>query len=217
MTLFWDLAVEYFPYLLRGALVTLQITAGALAISIVIGFVVALMRLSTKRILTWPAAVYVEIIRDTPALLQLFIIYFGLASWGVRLPALPSAIIALGVMGGAILTEVFRAGIESIDRGQIEAGKALGMNTTQVMKRIIMPQAFRVVLPPFTNFVVTLIKDTALVLTIAVPEIMYRAYSVAGITFRDMQIYILAGVIYFLICFPIARLARWFERRQPAN
>lgn len=207
----FSLVRDYGVYILGGTTTTLELTGGAVAISIVIGLVVALARLSNSRLLSLVAASYVEIIRNTPALLQLFIVYFGLAGYGVKLDPLTAGIISLGIIGGAYLAEIFRAGIQSIDRGQIEAGMSIGMRGTQVMRRVIIPQAAVLVLPPSTNFLIGLIKDTSLLLTISLAEITYRAYNVAAQTFQSMNVYLIAGVIYFMICFPLSRVARRME------
>jgi polar amino acid transport system permease protein len=133
----------------------------------------------------------------------------------VNLNSFTAAVLTLGFIGGAYLAEVFRAGIESVDRGQVEAAVSLGMRPAPVMRRIVLPQALVLILPPFTNFVIALLKDTSLALTIAVPEIMYRSYDVASQTFRSMEVYTMAGAIYLAICLPLSRLVRALERRRP--
>ncbi len=207
------LAVKYGPYILSGVGITLQLTVMSLALSFPLGFLTALMGLSRRPLLRGTALFYVEVIRGTPALLQLFIVYFGLTSWGVRLDPIPAAAITLGLIGGAYVAEIFRAGIEAVDIGQIEAGTAIGMTRSQVMRRVILPQAIQVVLPPLTNFLISLIKDTSLALTISVPEIMYRSYDVASQTFRSMEVYSIAGIIYLCLCVPLSFLVRRLERR----
>ena len=166
------------------------------------------------RWLRFIAATYIEVIRAMPALLQLFIIYFGLTSFSIRLDPFSAASLTLGLIGAAYAAEVFRAGIESVDRGQYEASRSLGMSAPLAMRRIILPQAAVLVLPPFTNFVIAMVKDTSLALTIAVPEIMYRSYDAASQSFRSMEIYLMAGLIYMAICLPLSQLAQAFERRK---
>jgi His/Glu/Gln/Arg/opine family amino acid ABC transporter permease subunit len=214
MTDFVDLAHRYFPYILRGAVVTLELTLLALVGSVIIGLVVALARLSPSRWLKGPAVVYIELIRATPALLQLFVVYFGLTSFDIRLDPFTAAALTLSVIGGAYAAEVFRAGIEAVDRGQYEAGRSLGMTAPLAMRRIILPQAAVLILPPFTNFVIAMVKDTSLALTIAVPEIMYRSYDAASQSFRSLEIYAMAGAIYVAICLPLSQLAQFLERRR---
>ena len=205
---------HYFPYILKGAVVTIELTVVSLLISIALGLVAAIAKLSGRRIGSVIANIYIELIRGTPALLQLFIIYFGLTSYGINLDSFTAAALTLGFIGGAYLAEVFRAGIQSVDRGQVEAAVSLGLLPSTVMRRIILPQALVLTLPPFTNFVIALLKDTSLALTIAVPEIMYRSYDVASQTFRSMEVYAMAGAIYLAVCLPLSRLVRALERRQ---
>jgi His/Glu/Gln/Arg/opine family amino acid ABC transporter permease subunit len=212
---FFDLAARYFPYILGGARITLELTVLSLAISMVLGLGAAISKRSSHRIFRLPATLYIEVIRGTPALLQIFLVYFGLTSYGVQLAPFPAAVLTLGFMGGAYLAEIFRAGIESVDRGQVEAAISLGMKPVQVMRRIVLPQAMVVMLPPFTNFVIGLIKDTSLALTITVPDIMYRAYDAASQSFRSMQIYAMAGAIYLALCYPLSRLAKYLESKRP--
>lgn len=214
MIAFIDLAQRYFPYILKGAIVTIELTAVALAGSIVLGLLLAIARLGSLRWLRAVAGVYIELIRATPALLQLFIIYFGLTSFNIRLDPFSAAALTLGLIGGAYAAEVFRAGIEAVDRGQFEAARSLGMPAPLAMRRIILPQAAVLILPPFTNFVIAMIKDTSLALTIAVPEIMYRSYDAASQSFRSLEIYAMAGVIYVAICLPLAQFAKALERRR---
>jgi polar amino acid transport system permease protein len=214
MANFFELAEEYFPYILSGAVVTLQLTAMALLASTVLGLATAFARMSPLRWLRVLAATYIEVIRGLPALLQLFIIYFGLTSFDIRLDPFSAASLTLGLIGAAYAAEIFRAGIESVDRGQYEASRSLGMSAPLAMRRIILPQAAVLILPPFTNFVIAMVKDTSLALTIAVPEIMYRSYDAASQSFRSMEIYLMAGVIYMVICLPLSQLAQAFERRK---
>ncbi len=211
---FIDLARHYFPYIARGAVVTLELTAVALAGSVVLGLLLAIARLTHIAWLRGIAGVYIELIRATPALLQLFIIYFGLTTFGVRLDPFAAAALTLGLIGGAYAAEIFRAGIEAVDRGQFEAARSLGMPAPLAMRRIILPQAAILILPPFTNFVIAMVKDTSLALTIAVPEIMYRSYDAASQSFRSLEIYAMAGIIYVAICLPLAQLAKALERRK---
>jgi ABC-type amino acid transport system permease subunit len=170
--------------------------------------------MSPTRWLRGPAVVYIELIRATPALLQLFVVYFGLTAFDIRLDPFSAASLTLAVIGGAYAAEVFRAGIEAVDRGQYEAARSLGMPAALAMRRIILPQAAVLILPPFTNFVIAMVKDTSLALTIAVPEIMYRSYDAASQSFRSIEIYAMAGAIYVAICLPLSQLAQVLERRR---
>lgn len=210
---FFDFALKYLPYVARGAIVTIELTVLALALGAVLGLLGAMAKQSGRQPFVFIANVYVEVIRGTPALLQIFVMYFGLATYGLRLDPLTAAALTLGIIGGAYITEIIRAGIEAVDRGQVEAATSLGMAPATIMRRIILPQAVVLMVPPFTNFLIAMIKDTSLALTISVPEIMYRSYDVASQTYRSMEIYALAGLIYLAMCYPLSRLARRLERR----
>lgn len=202
--------------LLLGAITTVEITLLSFLAAIVIGLLFALLKLSRFRLLTFLIDVYVEVFRNTPVLAQVFIIYFGLAYTGVKIASLPAAVIALGLNGGAILTEVFRAGLSAIHHGQREAALAVGMTPWATMRYIILPQTWRITLPPVGNYAIALLKDTAVVSAIAAPEIMFYARNLVTSTFETTFIYILAALLYFALSFPIARLVDRYERRQRA-
>jgi len=202
--------------LLLGAVTTVEITLTALALAIAIGLGLALLKLSRFRILHLLIDVYVEIFRSTPVLAQLFIIYFGLAYTGLKVDAFPAAIIGLGLNGGAVLTEVFRAGFAAIHHGQREAALAVGMTPWVSLRYIIVPQSWRITLPPLGNYAIALLKDTAVVSAIAAPEIMFYARNLVTSTFETTLVYVLAAVLYFCLSFPLARLVDRFERRQRA-
>ena len=211
---FIDFALKYLPYVARGAIVTIELTVMALVLGAVLGLLGAIAKQSGSRPLVFVANVYVEVIRGTPALLQIFVMYFGLATYGLRLDPLTAAALTLGIIGGAYITEIIRAGIEAVDRGQVEAATSLGMAPAAIMRRIVLPQAVVLMVPPFTNFLIAMIKDTSLALTISVPEIMYRSYDVASQTYRSMEIYAVAGMIYLAMCYPLSLLAKRLERRR---
>lgn len=202
--------------LLLGAVTTVEITLASLVAAIVIGLGLALLKLTRFRPLHWLIDVYVEVFRNTPVLVQLFLIYFGLAYLGVKVAALPAAIIGLSLNGGAILTEVFRAGLAAIHHGQREAALAVGMTPWASLRYIILPQTWRITLPPLGNYAIALLKDTAVVSAIAAPEIMFYARNLVTLTFETTLIYILAAALYFCLSFPLARLVDHFERQQRA-
>jgi His/Glu/Gln/Arg/opine family amino acid ABC transporter permease subunit len=202
--------------LLLGAVTTIEITLASLLFAIVIGLGLALVKLSRFKPLHWVIDVYVELFRGTPVLAQLFIIYFGLAYMGFKISAFPAAIIGLGLNGGAVLTEVFRAGFGAIHHGQREAALAVGMTPWVSLQTIILPQTWRITLPPLGNYAIALLKDTAVVSAIAAPEIMFYARNLVTSTFETTLIYVLAAALYFCLSFPLARLVERFERRQRA-
>jgi His/Glu/Gln/Arg/opine family amino acid ABC transporter permease subunit len=217
---FWTVMVDRFPYfmslLLKGAVMTVAVAAGALALALVLGLVIALLRMSRSRLLNSFAYVYTEFLRGTPALAQLFVIYFGLPDIGIELKPVEAAIVGLGINGSAYLSEVYRAGIQAIHRGQFEAAFSLGMTPIGSMRYIVLPQAVRMMLPPITNFSITLLKDTALVSVVAVPEIMFYARNLVTETFQSMHVYLLAAAIYLAMTIPMSRLVARLERTRRA-
>jgi His/Glu/Gln/Arg/opine family amino acid ABC transporter permease subunit len=202
--------------LLLGAVTTVEITLASLLVAVVLGLGLALLKLTRFRALHWLIDAYVEVFRNTPVLAQLFLIYFGLAYMGFKITAFPAAIIGLGLNGGAILTEVFRAGFSAIHHGQREAALAVGMTPWASMRYIILPQTWRITLPPLGNYAIALLKDTAVVSAIAAPEIMFYARNLVTSTFQTTLVYVLAAALYFCLSFPLARLVDRFERRQRA-
>ncbi len=202
--------------LLLGAVTTVEITLASLFLAIVIGLGFALLKLSRFKLLHWMIDIYVELFRGTPVLAQLFIIYFGLAYMGFKVASFPAAIIGLGLNGGAVLTEVFRAGFGAIHHGQREAALAVGMTPWSSLRYIILPQTWRITLPPLGNYAIALLKDTAVVSAIAAPEIMFYARNLVTSTFETTLIYVLAAALYFCLSFPLARLVERFEKRQSA-
>ncbi len=217
MSDYLQLVQTYFPYVAKGASITIQLTVVALLGSVALGLLTTFAKLANLRLLRIVATIYIELIRATPALLQLFIIYFGLTSFGLRLDPFTAASITLSLVGGAYAAEIFRAGIEAVDTGQFEAARSLGMSTPLAMRRIILPQAAVIVLPPFTNFVISMIKDTSLALTISVPEIMYRSYDASSQSYRSMAIYSMAAVLYLAICLPLSGFAKALEKRRASR
>ena len=192
---------------------TVQITAGSLAVAIVFGLVMAVIKTSRLRIARFLVNVYIEIFRDIPALTLLFILYFGLAYMGFMIEPVPAAIIGLGAIGGAILTEVFRSGFEALHHGQREAALAVGMTPSKAYRYIIMPQAVRIVLPPLLNMLIILLKDSSVCSLISTPELMLRTKDLASMSFLPMHAYLLAGLIYFLMACPLSLMTQWVERR----
>ena len=203
----WDLL----PVLLLAAVTTVQITAGGFALSAFIGLVCALALQFPSRLLRAAVAVYVDVFRAVPVLTQLFIIYFGLTEIGIRLDPVPAAIVGFGINGGAYLTEVFRAGIASVPQGQTEAAQMLGMRRLEVMRIIVLPQAMRISLPPLGNFVIGLLKDTALASAVAAPELMFRARNLVDKTFLSTQIFATAALIYLAMSLPLGYATRRLE------
>ena len=208
-----DFLADILPYLLRGAVTTVQLTVVSMALALVAGLVLALMRLSRSRPFRLLSGAYIEIIRGTPLLVQLFIIYYGLPQYGIRLEAFAAGVIGLSMNYSAYLAEVYRAGILAIDKGQWEAGGSIGLSRAALLQYIIVPQAARIVLPPVGNYFISMLKDSALVSTISIIELMRAAQLRVAITFRAMDIYLVVALIYFLMSYPCSVLIRYLERR----
>jgi len=204
---------EWGPQMLAAALQTLQLTAASFVIAMVVGAVVALARTSRSVVLQWLSILFIEIGRGTPALVILFVIYFGLPGVFPQLEfdSFTAAAVGLGLQGGALLAEVFRAGIEAIERGQREASLSLGMRPSQTMRYVIAPQAIRIVLPPVGNYAIGLLKDTSIASIIAAPELMLRAKDLASSSFMPMHLYVLAALIYFAMSYPLSIVVRRME------
>jgi His/Glu/Gln/Arg/opine family amino acid ABC transporter permease subunit len=202
--------------LLGGWPMTVIVAAAALAFALVFGLLIALMRVSGLRLLSWPSIAYIEFFRGTPALVQLFVIYFGLPDIGLSPTPLQAAIVGLGLNGSAYLAEIYRAGIESIHRGQMEAALSLGMTPIRAMRYIVLPQAVRTMLPPITNFAIVLLKDTAIVFAVGVVEIMALARNLVTETLHSAAVYLIAGALYLCMTIPMARLAARLERQRQA-
>ena len=206
---------EFLFPLLIAAKVTVQVSLGAFVFAIATGLILATLRyLLPIALIRVPIAVFVEIFRNVPSLTHLFIIYFGLAYAGIRFGSMSSAIIALGLIGGATLTDVFRAGFEAVHAGQREAALAVGMTPRLAFREIILPQTWRVTLPPIGNYAVQLVKDTSLVAAIAAPEVMFTARNLVVTTFETSIIYAFAAGVYLLLCLPLSRLAKTLEQRM---
>ncbi len=206
----------FFTTLLSGWPATLTVAIGSLAFALVFGLIVALMRMSRWKLLRWPATAYVEFFRGTPALVQLFVIYFGFPDVGYQPSPFQAAILGLGLNGAAYLSEIYRAGIESIHRGQMEAALTLGMTPRRAMQYIVLPQALRTMLPPMTNFAIVLLKDTSIVFTVGVLEVMALARQLVTETLMSAPIYLMAGAMYLCVTIPMARVAARLERQRQA-
>lgn len=213
---FFQKLMELGGPLLVGAGTTVAITLTSLVVAVILGLSLALIRLLGIRPVNWFIATYIEVFRNTPVLAQIFIIYFSLPYLGIKIDPFSAAVIGLGLNGGAVLCEVFRAGLNAIHHGQREAALAVGMTPWMSLRFIMLPQTWRITLPPLGNYAIALLKDTAVVSAIAAPEIMFYARNLVTSTFETTFVYILAALIYFCLSFPLARLVGNFERRQRA-
>jgi len=206
--------LEWGPPLLRGTGLTIVLTVSSFAFALVLGLALALARLDRRRwYLYTPAQAFVEFVRGTPLLVQLFYLYFVLPFVGITLNPMVTGILGLGINYGAYMSEVYRAGIEAIDRSQWEAAHALAMPTPLILRLVVLPQAFRIVIPPMGNYLVSLFKDTAIVATISIRELLFSARLLASQTFQYLAIFTAVLVIYFAISYPASRGVAWLERR----
>ena len=204
---------DWLPQLAYAAAQSLRLMLVAFAIALVFGAVLVLMRRSGIRLLSGIAGVYITAIRGTPVLAQLFFIYFGLAEMGIVLTSWQAAIIGLGGNSAAYVAEIYRAGFESISHGQIEAARSVGLRRFQITRLVVLPQMVTVVLPPLANQAVVLIKETSVASLIAAPELMHSAKDLASEFYMPLEIYLLAGLMYLLLAFPMSVIARWLEAR----
>ena len=208
------LVVNSFPLLLEGSLVTIKITALSVGFGLLIGLVASIARMSKLWLVKMLASLYVDFIRGTPLLVQIFIIYFALPMiTGVRVDPLVAAITACSINSGAYVAEIFRAGIESIDKGQMEAGRSLGMTWGQTMYYIIVPQAFKRVIPPLGNEFIAMLKDSSLVSVIGFEELTRRGQLIIARTYGSLEIWLSVAVIYLAMTFVISRFVAYLERR----
>jgi His/Glu/Gln/Arg/opine family amino acid ABC transporter permease subunit len=205
---------SWWPQLLPAILVTIKLTIASFLLAVVIGFLLALGKLSRNRLLRAFATGYVELARGIPALAILFLIYFGLVPLGIVLDAFVAGVVGLGMSSGGYFAEVFRSGILAVHKGQREAAASVGMTPFASFRWIILPQAMRVILPPMVNMFVSLLKDTSLCSLISAPELMLRAKDLAMMSFLPMHLFLLAAVVYFLLAWPMSLLARYFEGRM---
>lgn len=208
MLRFVDFFAQNLPAFWRGTVITVQLTVGGIALGLLVGFLVALLRLSGHRLLGAIAYVYALLIRGTPLLVQIYIVYFV-----INLESrLASGIIALGVNYGAYLSEIIRAAIESIDKGQMEAARSLGMSHGLAMRRIIIPQTYKRLIPPVNNEFIAMLKDTSLVSIMALAELTRQGAVIANRTFRT-EVYFQVALIYLVLTSVFAALGTYLERR----
>ncbi len=207
------LALDSAPFLLKGAYYTVFLSLGGMFFGLLLGFGLALMRLSRLMLLRGIARVYVSFFRGTPLLVQLFLIYYGLPELGIELDPLTAALIGFSLNMGAYACEILRAAIASVDRGQWEAGASIGMTRAQIMRRAILPQAARTALPPLGNSFISLVKDTALAATIQVPELFRQAQLITARTFEIFTMYLAAALIYWVLATLLSHLQNRLEAR----
>ncbi|MBW3619670.1 MAG: ectoine/hydroxyectoine ABC transporter permease subunit EhuD [Actinobacteria bacterium] len=208
-TFFWALV----PEMLKGLLVLARATVFGFAVALVVGLVLALGRRSKHRVVSWPTAGFVEFVRSTPLLVQLYFLFYALPDAGIRLGRMQALVIGLGIHYGAYCSEAYRAGINSVPEGQWEAATAMNLGPTTTWTRVILPQAIPNVLPALGNFLVAAFKDAPLGYAITVTEVLFFATTISGRLFRPQEPFILIGIGFLLVSLPAAWLVRRLEAR----
>ncbi len=210
---FWSEVTTYGPGFMAAAWIVLWVTVLTIVLSWICGLAAALGQRSRFKSVRSATAFYIWFIRGTPALIQIFIVYFGLPQLGIRLTPFTAGVLALGVNSGAYVAEIIRAGLSAIPRGQTESALALGFSPAKTMRTIILPQVFRIILPALTNEAISILKNTSLLSTITVVELTLYAQTLISATFRPFDFYIAVAIIYLVLTTVLTQLAGWLERR----
>ncbi len=215
---------KYAPMFWRGAYTTLILSAFTVVLGVIVGIILALTRLSKFKPLSLVSAAYTEFVRGTPLMVQLFFMFYALPQIGLRIPAIPglgfdfprftTGILAMGLNSGAYVGEIIRAGIQAVDKGQSEAARSLGLTAGQTMRKVVLPQAVRNILPALGNEFVTIIKESSIVTTIGITELMFNTQQVYSSSYRYFESLIICAVIYFVMTFTISRLLGVLEGRM---
>lgn len=206
------------PQLLQGALVTIEVTAASLVLGCVMGLLIGIGRLNPKRRVVYAlCTTYVAVIRGTPLLVQLFILFFGLPQFGILLPAFLCGVIGLGLYSGAYVSEVVRGAIQSIDRGQMEAARSIGMSSGLAMRSVVLPQAVVRMIPPLGNEFIALIKNSALVSLLTIHDVMHEGQKIISVSYRSLEVYLAIAVVYFILTGVTTLVLRHFELRLRAG
>ncbi|HWI55076.1 MAG TPA: amino acid ABC transporter permease [Desulfobacteria bacterium] len=209
----YDIVINYAPMLLKGALTTLEITLISVSLGTFLGLIISLLTLSKNKALNILGTIYVDFFRGTPLLVQIFMFHFAIIPLIGDFPALVSGLVALTLNSAAYVSEIFRAGIQSIEKGQMEAARSLGMTHGQAMRHIIIPQAFKRVIPALGNEFIAMLKDSSLVSVIALQELAMTGTLIAGSTYRAFEAYIPVAVLYLIMTMMLSRFVAYLERR----
>ncbi|MEM5455858.1 amino acid ABC transporter permease [Paraburkholderia phytofirmans] len=208
-----SLLVQSLPVLAQGAVLTVKFAVLSMIFGLIAGAVLALMGVSHNRVLNWIARIYVSVMRGTPLLVQIFVIYYGLPSFGISLDPTPAGVIALSANVAAYLSESMRGAILGIHKGQWLAAYSLGLSRRQTLRYVIAPQALRIAVPSLSNSLISLIKDTSLVSVITVTELLRSAQEIIASTYQPLPLYLAAAAIYWVLCQVLESVQRWYERR----
>lgn len=210
----FDVIIKNLPYLLSGVKFTLALACLVIILGTFLGVILGLMKVSKNRLLRYPVTFVIEITRDTPIIMQMFFIFFGLPALGVRLSTFPSAALAMSLFAAGNTAEIVRGAIDSLPMGQFDAAKSLGMNYLQMMIYVIIPQALRRMIPPMMGLFTTLIKDTSLAAIIGAFELTRAGQEIIERTFRSLDIYLVVAAFYFVLCYPLSYYTRKMEKRR---
>ena len=210
----WGILVDSFPKLLKyGIEVTVPLTVLSFALALVISVIVALIQYADVKVLRQVCRFYIWIIRGTPILVQLYLVFYGLPSVGIVLPAFPAAVLCFAINEGAYMAESMRAALEAVPKGQLEAGYCVGMSYWQIMRRIILPQAFRTAFPSLSNSFISMIKGTSMASTITVTEMIRQTQIINGRVYQTLALYLEVGFIYLMFCTILTWLQGWGEKK----
>ena len=214
----WNILVDSFPkILLPGLRMTIPLTVIAFSLAMVIATVVALVQFAHVKVLTPVARFYIWVIRGTPLLVQLFVVFYGLPNLGIYLDAFPAAVLVFSINEGAYCAETMRGALESVPVGQLEAGYCVGMKYTQIMRRIVLPQALRAAFPPLSNSLISMVKDTSLAANITVMEMFMATQRIVARTYEPLALYLEVALIYLMFSTVLTWLQRWGERKLSAH
>lgn len=205
---------KYYPFFIEGTKFTIILAFFTVVFGTILGSILSFMKLSKNNFLKFISSSYIEIVRGTPILVQLYIVYYGLPSLGIHFPDMVAAIITLSLNSAAYVAEIVRAGIDAVDKGQKEAARSLGMSSSLTMRLIIMPQALKNILPALGNEFITIIKESSIVSVIGIGELMYKADTVRGNTAQPFEPLIVVAIIYFVLTFTLSKLLGVIERRM---
>ncbi|MCT4508038.1 MAG: amino acid ABC transporter permease [Tepidibacter sp.] len=203
---------EYYMFFLTGTKNTVLLSVCSVFIGVVLGLFVSLMKLSKNKVLNIIASIYIEFLRGTPILVQLFIVYYGLPSLGIDIPPFVAGIIALSINSSAYVAEIIRAGIQAVDKGQMEAARSLGMSQNMAMRYIIIPQGLKNILPALGNEFIVLIKESSIVMMVGIADVMYNTNIIRGNTFQPFEPLLAAAFIYFVLTFTLSKFMNKIER-----
>ncbi|RCW76354.1 amino acid ABC transporter permease [Pseudorhodoferax soli] len=212
----WTLVENSVPLLGAGLVTTLKISSLAMLLGLVLGSVLGLASMSRSRTLRWCVRAYVDFIRGTPLLIQIFLVYFALPEIGINLPEFWAGVIALALNAAGFLAEIFRGGLNSVEKGQAEAARSIGMRHHQILWHVLLPQSLRAVVPPATNEMISLVKGSALLSVISVYELTRAGQAIIAVHFAPFELFLLIALYYYLTVSALAWLSRWLEKRLPA-